>query len=360
VRYSTWIYILVCTTLSLSLVACNNRLSGGAPVSGSLSAGGGGGGTQQVIIRTMNTQLDLLWVIDDSGFQAGPQSILTGSLGPTYSYLASQGWDLHMAVVGTDAYMADPLLANYNSVNAPLAQFKSPSSNFIVTQNTLNLSSVFDANLSIGQTGNNDDRAFSSFRTALNSSLNSGFLRSTSFLGIFILSDQDDFSGNGRGSDVIPQHSYSDPNLEPLSVYTSYLDGLTGTTGNSRRYSVSAIDVPDNTCLTTRLMTNVYAIIGMRYSQLAASTNGVIGDLCDSDYTPDMATISNQWAILATQIFVTVPPSNLNVVNVTVNGVTVNQDPANGWTFNTNSNSFQFHGTSIPKYGAAINITYMP
>ena len=173
-------FVLASTAL-VFITGCKGKLGGGAPLSSLPNNNQSvASGTPIQQNQTANTQIDLLMDIDTSNMMLSFQTTLANSLGNTINYFSSQGWDFHIAVVGTDAYMADPTLANYSSANSGLAQFKDGGATqtgiFVIDAQTPNLLATVAYNPQPRQGGNNDDRAFSSFRTALTSNLNPGFL----------------------------------------------------------------------------------------------------------------------------------------------------------------------------------------
>jgi hypothetical protein len=93
--------------------------------------------------------------------------------------------------------------------------------------------------------------------------------------------------------------------------------------------------------------------------QLAQQTNGVLGSVCDVSYANSLNAISNQIAVLSTQFYLQGSPDPTTIV-VVVNGVTVPQDPNNGWSYDPVANSILFHGTSIPPQGATISVNFTP
>jgi hypothetical protein len=310
---------------------------------------------------TFNNQLDILWVIDNSGSMDPYQQNLTSNFSAFISNFVTKGYDFKIAVTGTDAYLGDPTLSGYTNSNASLAKFRDGSSShsgtFVILPTTPNINNVFVTNATLGSSSSGDERAFSSFRTSLNSSLNAGFVRQNSFLAVIILSDEDDFSGNGRAQFGGNDHNYSASNLDPVSTYVTYLDQLTATTGATRRYNVSNISVIDQNCLNQHQSTG--SIMGTRYMQLTQSTGGVSGSICDNSYAGTLNAIQNQIAELSTQFFLTQTP-NVSSIVVHVNSILISQDATNGWTYNSTANSIVFHGTAIPPQGAVINIDFIP
>ena len=312
----------------------------------------------------LSNQLDILWVVDNSGSMSPLQTNLVSNFNSFISNFQTKGYDFKMSVTTSDAYLADATLSGYVASNAPLAKFRdglgaTHTGIFTILPTTPNLSNVFVTNATQGASGAGDERVFSSFRTALNSPSNAGFLRPQSFFAVIILSDEDDFSGNGRCELCAVDHNYAAGTLDPVNSYVSYLDTLTQTTGASRRYNVSAITVLDSTCQASHSAQAPSTIIGQRYIQLAQATSGVTGSICDVSFATALSQIQNQISELSTQFVLGQVPIVSTIV-VTVNGNLVPNDGTSGWTFNGAANSIVFHGSAIPPQNAIINVNFTP
>ena len=346
--------------------------------------GCGAGGTSYSLMSTgqtftqsngsFNNELDILWVVDNSSSMSPLQTNLTNNFNSFIQNFQTKGYDFKMAVTTTDAYKADPNLNGYNQNNAPLAQFRDGlypnfTGVYVIVPSTPNLDSVFVTNATQGVNGSGDERAFSSFKTALNSNYNTGFVRSNSFFAVIILSDEDDFSSESRVEDsftlpqnnpnYVPDHDYNYVHLDTVPSYESYLDTLTQSTSPTRRWNLNAIAVLDQTCLTQHQQQSPSSIIGQRYIQMANDTSGILGSVCDTSYATTLENIEEHIAELSTQFFLNQIPQ-VNTIVVTVNGSVVPQDPNNGWTYISSSNSIMFHGTAIPPQGATINVQFIP
>ncbi len=302
----------------------------------------------------LNNKIDILWVIDNSSSMNDEQINLANNFNSFITGFIDKGYDFKLAVTTTDAWRA-PFINQPN-----LAKFRdgrdqtSHTGVFVITPETPNLISTFVTNVAQGTLGYTDERAFHSFKMALSSNLNADFVRPDGFLSIIIVSDEDDFSND---TDANLGHNYSNPAMHPISHYTDFLDGLTQSTGALRRYSVSSISIKDATCLQATQGTG--GIMGLRYMDLAAQTDGVVGDICAPSYAPVLDQIQNKIAELSTQFFLSRVPL-ISTLAVRVNGTLMNKNTINGWTFNPLANSIVFHGTAIPKQGAAITVDYDP
>lgn len=346
------------TLISLSAIAMTAvGCSSGDSTSYSLLASG-----QKFKQTTVNTKVDILWVVDNSGSMQPLQNNLTANFNSFISQFVTKGYDFHLSVTGTDAYTAEPTFRN----DPNMAKFRdgngtTHSGVFQIVPTTLNLLNVFVTNASLGMTSSGDERAFSSMKSSLNSSLNAGFLRSDSFLGVIILSDEDDFSNPTRPELTFTggDHNYNQVGLESVDSYVEYLDTKTNTTGALRRYSVSAITVLDEACRAQHAADAPSTNIGVRYKDLATKTNGVLGSVCDASFAASLDAIQQKIIELSTQFYLEGSPKP-ETIQVVVNGITVPSDANNGWTYNAAGNSILFHGTSVPPAGASVSVTFDP
>jgi hypothetical protein len=316
---------------------------------------------------SFNNQVDLLWVVDNSPSMDPLQNNMTSNFNSFISQFMTKGYDFQMAVTTTDAYLADSQFNNDPS----LSKFRdgvgtTHSGVFTILPSTPNLINVFVTNATQGGNGSADERAFSSMRSALNNTAQNGtFHRPTAYLGIIILSDEDDFSSASRPEDSwlfrggVSDHNYSYSGLDPESMYISYLDTLTASTGATRRYSINAITVKDSACLNAHLPQSPTSIVGQRYMDVASQTNGVVGSICDTSYASTLTAIQQNIVELSTQFFLTKTPDP-TTITVAVNGVSILQDSSNGWTYSATSNSITFHGTAVPAEGASISVNFQP
>jgi hypothetical protein len=335
---------------------------------GSFSLLPDGNSFQQNSSSSINNKIDVLFVVDNSGSMSPAQTNLVNNFHSFISNFMTKGYDFQIAVTTTDAYLAGDNFYNKSASAYPnytssqkraLANFKGP----IITPSTPNIESQFVSNAAVGDQGDGDERAFSSFREALNR--NPSFHRPDAFLAVIILSDEDDFSDPTRSEASwtrqggISDHNYNDPGLESVATYVNYLDMLTGSTTTTKNYNVSAIATLDSTCKAQENQYYAESIIGKRYKDLANQTNGVLGSICDTSFADSLVLIETKILELSTQFYLTRAPDPATII-VHVNGATVAESATNGWTYQADSNSIIFHGTAIPPQGASINVDFQP
>ncbi|MCC2678004.1 MAG: hypothetical protein K0R29_580 [Pseudobdellovibrio sp.] len=299
-------------------------------------------------------KLDVLFVVDNSGSMSSSQAALAANFPSFINFFKNKGYDFKIAVTTSDAFYGDQFATTSCSLcNAEQTRFKSGTNPkiYVIEEDTPDLENVFAANVNVGINGSGDERAFSSFKAALNSSLNTGFHRPDAYLSIVIVSDEEDFSHD----DINMNESYTQPTLHTIASYKTYLENFTqGTAGED--FSVSTISILDTTC---RNSLGSGRKVGTRYMELADATLGTKNSLC-SNFDAVLNNISNT---IASQIVATFHLSRTPIessLRVLVDGVLVPQDSTNGWTFDSVANSVSIHGTYAPQSGAVVTINFDP
>lgn len=302
-------------------------------------------------------KIDILWVVDNSGSMATSQQNIANNFHSFIRSFQTKNYDFQIGVTTTDAYLA----YHYNDNNRSKLRdgVGSTHSGFpIVTKTTPNLENVFITNILQGIAGSGDERAFMSFQHTLQNPLNAGFKRNGSFLSIIIISDEEDFShydyANGISSYTFSEN-YNDPSMYPVQNYINFLDQYTNSKPSQRNYSVNAIYVMDNACLT---QLGAGRKISTRYPSLVDATGGVKASIC-SDFGASLQMISDTVLDLASVFQLDRTPVESSIV-VTVNDTSIPKDATNGWTYQAADNTISFHGTAIPSADANIQITFDP
>ncbi|MBX7231585.1 MAG: hypothetical protein K1X29_05820 [Bdellovibrionales bacterium] len=318
-----------------------------------------------------NSKIDILWVVDNSGSMATSQQNLADNFPVFIDGFKNRNLDFQIAVTGTDAFIALPSMVSiYNSQNF----YKSKSQDlwarfrdgneiahtgiFVINPLTLNLSSVFVTNAKLGTKGYYDERPFQSMKTALESPYNTGFVRNNSYLAVIIVTDEDDFSHDGT---TFLDGNYTSTALHTTDSYISYLDTLTGSTADRKRYSVNAISIQDSTCL-SQLKTSDQKK-ATRVKDLVLKAQGKNLSLCD-DFATELELIADNILEQANQFYLNRIP-NPSTISVIVNGQSIPKTAENpnhdgGWYYDSSSNSIVFQGVYIPSAGATIQVNFDP
>lgn len=328
------------------------------------------GTTFQQASSSVETKIDVLWVIDNSGSMASSQKNLTDNFTSFINEFGQSGYDFHLGVTTTQAYLANAIWTPFFNTNPSyydgkaqneIARLRDGVNNgqhsgfFVLDNKTPDIAGKFLINATQGINGNGDERSFESMQAALDSSLNGGFRRPGAFLAVIILTDEDDFSNPS----VKHYETYDKP-LTPVQTYVDYLKTLTGSTDAMKRFSVSTIAVPDQTCLNK--INNGAQKIGTRVNQLADLTGGIKGNIC-GDFADELKLISKEIVKLSTQFYLGDAKPVTGTIRVSFNGQSVPEAAGNadgGWAYNADANSIMFSGSWVPPQGAAINVAFDP
>lgn len=299
-------------------------------------------------------KLDVLFVVDNSGSMSSSQASLATNFPSFINFFRTKGYDYRIAVTTTDSFYGDQFIANGCSL-CDLAQTKFRSTAappiYVINSSTPSLDTVFAANVNVGTGGSGDERAFSSFKASLNSSLNAGFHRSDAYLSVIIVSDEDDFSHN----DINLNESYTQPTLHTIASYKTFLE--TFTAGQATQdFSVSTISILDAAC---RTALGAGRKIGQRYIELADATGGTKNSLCQN-FDLILNNISDAIASQIVAQFALARQPILTSIRVTVDGVLISEDSVNGWSYDVPTNSVRIQGTSAPQAGAIVTINFDP
>lgn len=299
-------------------------------------------------------KIDVLFVVDNSGSMSSSQQSLANNFPSFIKYFQEKSYDFKIAVTTTDAFYGDQFVSSGCSLcNVNQTQFKSGTNPkiYVIDSNTPNLESVFAQNVNVGISGSGDERAFSSFKAALNSPLNSGFHRQNAFLSVIIVSDEEDFSHD----EISLNESYVQPTLHTINSYKNFLESFTGGQANTD-FHVSTISVLDNACKTAL---GSGRKIGTRYMDIADATGGTKNSICSTFDTILDGISSHIVEQIKAQFYLTRKPI-LSSIRVIVEGVLVPEDITNGWTYDPVTNSITLHGTFIPSAGTNVTINFDP
>lgn len=315
--------------------------------------------TFQQVTSYAPKKIDILWVVDNSGSMDTSQTNLATNFSSFIYRFSQSNYDFHMAVVTTDGWhkMFPTKFPNNKDSLFRDGVGSNHSGVFVMDRNTPNISSVFTTNIKQGVNGDGDERAFESFKQALNDTRNASynFRRDDAFLAVIVVSDEDDFSWSGSTLN----ESYSNTSLYSISSYTNFLDTYTKrTAGSVANYSVSAIAVFDSACQSQLSTDGFQRKIGQRYQQIVDATSGVKGSLC-SDFGNTLQLISDNILELSSSFKLDREPV-VSSIRVLVDGNSVPQNASNGWTYDSATMTVNFHGSSIPSANSAIQILFDP
>lgn len=270
---------------------------------------------------------DVLFVIDNSCSMTPEQPFIAALPGPFFAFAQGQATDFHIGVTTTDVSATGErgLLVGAPSIITPLT----PNAGYAFAQNLLR-----------GNRGSNDEHGLDGMYLALSepmvSTRNAGFLRPDAALAVVLISDDEDQS------------------TRPPSFYTNFLRGLKQRTG--ARVTVNAIIGMTGPPAYADCMgpNGILGSYSPRYMQVVQDTGGVIGSICDGDWTQSLFNMGLTSFGLRSKFNLRSPPAP-GSLRVTVDGVQV---PSSYFTYNSQDNTINFVRGHVPLAYATITAQY--
>lgn len=298
-------------------------------------------------VQQGQAKVDMLFVIDNSGSMMEEQQNLGRNFAALMSAANAAAVDYQIAVT-TTGIEASPGGWSQCPGGAEGGEGGrlfpvDGTSPRIITPTTPNAANVFQNNVQVGWCHWNEQGLEAAYRalstplvnelddprTTLANDGNGGFLRADARLAIVFLTDEEDFSPS------------------PLSHYETFFKAVKN--NDASMLTISAIAGPKDlsTCPTA-------SSSGTRYISLADATGGVVENICTSDWSKSLQSLSSN-AFGPKRVFpLTQTPRDPADLTVTVNGVPV----TSGWTYDAATNSISFDADSAPSNGSMIEATY--
>ncbi len=205
-----------------------------------------------------------------------------------------------------------------------------------------------DTITSFGTQGSGDERGiFSANNTVLlGNGENRDFFRQNSALAVVVVSDEDERSTGGRNL-THNQNGSSGP-IENDDLPTTLVANVKTIFGREKKFSGYGIIVPTgNTACYNEAIQSFY---GTFYESLASSTGGIVGSLCDTDYSATLSAIGQNIQTLINSV-------TLNHVPL-AGSIRVTLSPAQpGITFVAQGDKIVF--SAPPSPGSRITVAYM-
>lgn len=282
---------------------------------------------------TYSKEVDVLWVVDTSTSMAKHQDLLAEQVPVFIEGLNATGLDYHIGVTTMD-------MSSSGARGGLIAQNGTPK---FLTKDTPNLIGLLAGRLRAGENGSPVERGREATMAALSGTAggtNGAFLRENSLLNVIFLSNEEDQSATTI--DYIGA-------LDALKPKLPYGD---------RGWQAHFMGVMPNdpSCQTAEWG---FSSPGTRYIDLATASGGTSESICDANFLRALSNVRARVLEVVTEYQLDRKPVEKSI-KVLVNGVEVPKDEANGWTYRASANSIRFHGSSIPRAGARIKVTFDP
>lgn len=296
-----------------------------------------------VWLQAPNNEVDILWVVDDSCSMAEEQATLANGFVSFVSQMELSGTDFHIGVISTSFDYANPDRGTL--IGDP--PYLTLDDNYI---------QEFVQRAQVGVEGADKEKGLEAAAWALSPAMtdggpNDGFLRNDAQLLMVMVSDEEDCSDRGALEGLPAEDCYREKqNLVPVS---EFIDEYRGLKSDPSMVQVGSIVGVDNGACTG---TNSPYVTD-RYYQVSAFTGGLVGDICQSDWSGMLADLG----LTATGIrtgFQTTYLAKPDTLVVTVDGVEIPADAANGYVYDTETWYISFAPSVVPARDAEIVAAY--
>ncbi len=269
-----------------------------------------------------SNKTDILIIVDDSGSMYSSQIYLSQTATSFFTKLTQNAVDYQIAVITTT-------LSGQGSL------FRGTPN--ILTPNTPNAATLFSSLVRVGTNGSATEKGLESAYTALTppniTNQNKGFLRADSNLLLLFVSDEDDFS------------------TQPVSFFIQEFKSLK-LSPYSVRIGVLTLPCTPSSC--TDRYGQVWQALGGIHFPLTTTT---LGNPISANVNAFMLQAADLARGLSPRFSLRQTPIS-GSISVKVGGLSVLQDPNNGWAYESTSNSLVLLGTAVPTAGTTVEVSY--
>lgn len=280
-----------------------------------------------------NNEVDILWVVDNSCSMTEEQQTLANGFTTFILAMEDSGTDFQIGVITTDTDTA----AAGELIGSPP---------FLTIDDDYR--AKFRARAKVGIQGSDKEKGLhaAALATTSISDNNAGFIRDDASLMVIVVTDEEDCSDFGALDGADPAACYrKDDQLAPV---TDFVDAMNAAKHGQDMVQISGI-IGSKGC--------ELAWPGYRYVDAARLTAGVIGDICDDDWSEMLTDLGANAAGIRRRFQLSKAVSD-GTLEVFVDEEPVNESSISGWTYDPETWYLTFHNQAIPERSAEIRATY--
>jgi hypothetical protein len=284
-------------------------------------------------IQPETSGIDILFVVDASSSMIEEQELLASGFTSFIHEMGSA--DFRVGVIDSDVDAANPDAGRL--IGDP--PWLTPADDYI---------SLFETRAMVGTDGSDHEKGLEAAVVAV-TQVNPDFARADASLLVVIVSDEDDCSDGGALDGQPGSACYLQ--ADSLIPVADFVSALQDTKDNPLAVQFAAIVGPVDPC--------DGVAEGVRYHLATWQTAGVLGDICQADWSNLLSSLG----LTASSDRGAIPMAERLVeksVQVTVDGVEVPPGAEDGWTIDADTCVLEFHGDAVPDRGAAIAIEGRP
>lgn len=231
-----------------------------------------------------NTAIDILFVIDNSGSMKAEQEGISNKISGFMEIIKNLDWQVALTTTDPGEVTKDIRRENRPWGDGQFRPFDSDSGSlFVLKKGNISLSDaqgLLAEAINVGIYGNGNERGIQvtgrSIERAMSSPAHQQFFRMNSKLVVVVISDEDECSNGSCLNYNAPSHP-------------QYLvDLVKNKFGQQKVFKFNSIikSPSDQSCTTAANTANVYDL-------MSSKTGGVVGSICDNDYTSILSQMGN-------------------------------------------------------------------
>lgn len=264
-----------------------------------------------------NGDVDILWMIDNSGSMANKQKRLSESLGIFIDKFLDKNINFQMAITTTDG--------TSTKSGKMIGDSSKLTSTYLKTVGKATFMTYFQSIVKVGTSGSGVEQGLKTSSTFFDR-YSASFVRADANLAIVEISDEEDQSE------------------KTVNDYLNKFYALKASKGMVKVYSVVTQVLPDDH--------NLSDSIGYRYMDAAKITGGISSEI-KNDFSTTLLNIGSSIVNLVDSFSLAEVPYN-NAIKVYVNHAEV----TTGWTYDITSRSVKFSSSAVPAEGSTIEVDY--
>jgi hypothetical protein len=306
-----------------------------------------------------NNEVDMLFVIDNSGSMQDEQDSLAESFESFITEFADRELNFHIGIISTDNISGSSRWSSSNASGAYYGIYNNQIGSLLskyssyrwISPETPDLVNKFKNNVRLGINGSGYEMPLSVLVTSIDKAAtgqwNEGFFREDAFLAVVVVTDEDEADSTTHDISV---SNYPSTMATRLTNLENKLNTLKGSAAN---YSLYAITSPSPAQCPSAYQT------GTAVMAAATRFGGETGNICN-DFSTTLNHIGGNILSRATRFHLLQPPDG--DIRIYVNGVEYPKDSThtNGWDYLAASQDVEFYGNYIPPSGSSISVTYVP
>lgn len=297
----------------------------------------------EIFLQEPNSLVDILFVVDSSPSMADEQQLIADGFESFIGTLEESNADFQLGVIDMDMDLDNSRRAMLIG-NPP---YLTPEDDYIT---------AFKARVKVGVDGSDKEKGLSAAYAAVTEPLasgqNGGFVREDANLVLIFVSDEEDCSDADALAGEGGSACYDQRQL--LISVKQFIQDFSELKSGEARVVASAIVGPKAN-QQEGCQQEVWP--GNRYRSMAGTMGGIVGNICNPDYSGIMEDLGLAVAgeITVFNLSYAAVPETIEVM---VDDEIIAESDSEGWTYDAEYRQIRFDGSYVPPRGSGISVSY--